>query len=151
MPRSSSSVPDFVEISCACASARRAARTVSQLYDDQLKGTGLEAAQFALLALIDRLGPCNQATIGQAFAMDKTTVSRNVMLLKKNRWIEESPATDRRHRRYVLSAVGRKSFAAAKPAWRRAQQQLRSSMTQQEWDAMFAAFNALAQATSAIT
>lgn len=138
----------IVELACACATARRAARTVSQFYDGHLKGTGLEAGQFALLTLIDRLGPCNQSAIGEAFAMDKTTVSRNVTLLKNKGWIEDASSTDRRHRRYVLSANGRKCLNGARPAWRRAQQRLRASMTAEQWEAMFAAFHSLARATA---
>jgi DNA-binding MarR family transcriptional regulator len=149
MRRSSNTGAGVVDLACACASARRAARTVTQMYDSHLVGSGMEATQFALLSLIDRLGPSSQAAIGEAFAMDKTTVSRNVTLLRKKGWIEESPSSDRRHRAFVLSAGGRKSLAAAKPAWRRAQQRLRSTMTAQEWDAMFGAFRSLARATNA--
>lgn len=148
MPRSSNPAPGIVELACACATARRVSRSMSQLYDGHLRGTGLEATQFALLALLDRLGPSTQASIGQAFAMDKTTVSRNMTLLKKNGWIEDAPSTDRRHRCIQLSAAGRKSLAAAKPAWKRAQQQLRSAMTSHEWDAMWESFAALTRATA---
>lgn len=150
MRRNSSPAPGIVELSCACATARRAARTISQLYDDHLRDSGLQATQFALLAIMDRLGPCTQAAIGEAFAMDKTTVSRNVTLLKKNGWIADAPSADRRHRCFVLSATGRKSLAVAKPAWRRAQQRLRSAMTSTEWDAMWDALHALTRATAGI-
>jgi hypothetical protein len=43
----------LMELACACASARQAARAITQLYDRWLDGTGLEAAQFALLMAVN--------------------------------------------------------------------------------------------------
>src|SRR5213593_637056 len=43
-------------LACACASLRRAARAVTQLYDTELQGTGLRATQFTLLQALERKG-----------------------------------------------------------------------------------------------
>ncbi len=128
---------------CACATVRRAARVVTQLYDGYLRSSELEGTQFALLSVLRSEGPCNQAAIGARFALDKTTLSRNVKLLKDRGWIESTDAEDGRERRYVLTATGQKRLAAAKPLWRRAQEHLRSSMTAKEWNAMWKAFRTL--------
>src|SRR5262249_58172261 len=66
---------------CACATARHVARTLTQLYDAALRDTGLEAPQFALLMAIDQIGPCNQSALVERYALDKTTVSRNLQWL----------------------------------------------------------------------
>ena len=58
----------------------------------------------------------------------------------------QKPTIDRRHRCFALSAKGRTCLVAAKPAWQRAQQQLRSAMTPRDWAAMGGAFHSLARA-----
>src|SRR6185295_5963120 len=127
------SAPDsLVDLPCACATVRRAARAVTQLYDRHLRATEIEGTQFTLLSVLSSLGPCSQAAIGHRLALDKTTLSRNLKLLKNKGWIETTAAEDGRERRYVLTVAGEKRLAAAKPAWRRAQEHLRSAMTAKE-------------------
>jgi DNA-binding MarR family transcriptional regulator len=116
---------------------------LTQLYDSRLRDVGIEAPQFALMMALDAHGPCSQGTLGRRHALDKTTISRNLKLLERNRWIESSVASDRRERQLVLTAEGRKRLAAAKPVWKKAQEQLRSGMTKAQWDAMFRAFRAV--------
>ena len=45
-----------VELPCACANLRRAARTVTKLYEDQLRDSGLRATQFTLLQALGITG-----------------------------------------------------------------------------------------------
>ncbi len=139
--------PDaLVDLPCACATVRRAARAVTQLYDGHLRSSEIEGTQFALLSVLSSQGPCSQAAIVERFALDKTTLSRNLKLLKNKGWIETAEAEDRRERRYLLTAAGERRLGAARPAWRRAQEHLRASMTGKEWDAMWTAFRALTAA-----
>ena len=143
-------VPDApVDLPCVCATVRRAARAVTQLYDGHLRASDIEGTQFALLSVLKSQGPCSQAAISERFALDKTTLSRNLTLLKNKGWIVSAEAEDARERRYVLAAAGERRLAAAGPAWRRAQEHLRSSMTEKEWDAMWKAFRTLTTAAHA--
>ena len=135
--------PRFV---CACATARHVARTLTQLYDSALRDTGLEAPQFALLMAIERLGPCNQSALGERYALDKTTVSRNLKWLDRQGWVRVSNGKNRRERELTLTAEGRKRLAAAHPKWRKAQALLRSEMSDTEWNAMFRAFEKITEA-----
>jgi DNA-binding MarR family transcriptional regulator len=123
-------------IVCACATIRRASRAVTQLYDKWLRDHGIEGPQFALLAMLERLGECNQTTMGQRLDLDKTTLSRNLRLLKQRGWIDVAAGTDARERRVALTTGGRRQLAAAKPAWRKAQAQLRSALNEHDWNTM---------------
>jgi DNA-binding MarR family transcriptional regulator len=131
---------------CACAAARHVARTLTQLYDTALRDTGLEAPQFALLMAIDRIGPCNQSALGERYALDKTTVSRNLKWLERRGWVQVSIGRNRRERELTLTAEGRKRLAAAHPKWRKAQALLRSEMSDADWNAMFRAFGKITDA-----
>ena len=119
---------------------------LTQLYDSRLQRSGLEAPQFALMMTLEMQGPCSQVALGRRYALDKTTISRNLKLLKRNGWVKGSSASDRRERLVTLTAAGRRRLAAAKPEWKTAQAVLRAGMTPGEWNAMFDAFATVTKA-----
>jgi DNA-binding MarR family transcriptional regulator len=136
------SLPD---LDCACATVRRAARLLTQLYSHEM-GSEIEPAQFALLSALSLHPGAKQAGLGRALGLDKTTMSRNLSVMKKNGWIEAGVAGDRRERGYRITAAGEKILAAAKPGWARAQQKLRAALEPGDWDQMFEVFGRVAEA-----
>lgn len=145
MKQAKAANPVLAEMACACATARQAARAMTQLYDAWLRDTGLEAPQFALLMALDKGGPQPQSSMSQRFAIDKTTLSRNLRLLEARGWIEPAQGNDRRERRFGITSAGRERIRAAYPAWNRAQADLKSAMTASEWNQMFRAFRTAAR------
>ena len=145
-PHAEPAPASLTDLACACATARQVARVLTQLYDTWLGGTGLEAPQFALLMALEKQGAVSQAAIGRRYALDKTTISRNLKVLERKGLIVSSSADDKRERRFTLTTEGDKRLASAKPAWKKAQEHLRSGMTEKQWDAMFDAFRAVAGA-----
>jgi DNA-binding MarR family transcriptional regulator len=127
---------ELPDSACACATLRRAARLVTQLYDKELR-SHLPASQFALLSAIAKRPKSTQSALARTLAFDKTTLSRNLALLKKNGWIEYTATNDQRERGVRLTAAGADLLAAAKPGWRRAQRRLQSAMTAAQWNAMW--------------
>jgi DNA-binding MarR family transcriptional regulator len=114
---------------CALASTRRAARLLTQLYDSYLAEYGIEAGQFALLMMVDAMAERGQAGIAQALGMDKTTLSRNLKVLRQRGWVEsEAGSGDARRRELSLTAEGRAVLAKAQPGWRRAQEAFREQL-----------------------
>lgn len=139
--------PSLPEIACACASLRRAARLVTQLYDEEFR-PGLQASQFALLSAIKRWPSCNQSTLARMLAFDKTTLSRNLGLLQKQGWIDRASAGDSRERGFRLTKPGQRTLNKAKPDWERAQKRLRSAMTVAQWKAVWSSLRDLTDATN---
>lgn len=137
-------------IDCACATARQAARALTRFYDSALRAAGIEAAQFALMMALDTDGPCSQVELGRRYLLEKTTVSRNVNLLERKGWLQSSPAEDKRKRQLKLTAAGRKLLAAAKPEWKKAQNQLRSGMAPGQWDEVFRVFRSVTRMAQAL-
>jgi DNA-binding MarR family transcriptional regulator len=146
----STAPPALTDLACACATARQVARVLTQLYDRSLRDTGMQAPQFALLMTLNKQGPSSQIALGRRYALDKTTVSRNLKSLNRKGWIESSGAGDGRERQFRLTADGRAHLAAGLPAWKKAQSQLRASMTEEQWNAMFRAFRTVTQAAQRI-
>ena len=143
--RAHAAPPALAEIACACATARQVARLLTQLYDGWLAETGLEAPQFALLMTLDAHGAVSQAALGRRYALDKTTMSRNLKLFERKGWITASGADDKRERRFAITPAGHARLAAARPEWKKAQEHLRAGMTAKQWHAMFEAFRTAAQ------
>jgi DNA-binding MarR family transcriptional regulator len=141
---------ELMDLPCACATARLVSRVLTQLYDSRLKRAGMEAPQFTLLMTLEKKGASSQTDLGRRYALDKTTVSRNLQLLEKKGWITRSPGEDRRERRFELTTAGRKRLDAAKPEWKKVQDQLRAALTPDQWDAMFASFTTVARAAQTL-
>ena len=121
---------------CACASLRRAARAVSQLYDEQLRETGLRATQFTLLQALARRGESTQGELGALLAIDSTTLTRTLRPLEEAGWIRARSGEDRRERYWAVTAAGRRRMERARSAWEAAQKQLRSRLGDERWRAL---------------
>jgi DNA-binding MarR family transcriptional regulator len=131
-------LPDLV---CACATVRRMARVITQLYGDHLSPTGLETTQISLLFILNKWPGSSQVALCGMLAFDKTTLSRNLTLLKKKGLVESAAVEHQREKGFYLTATGKEQLAAAKPRWNNAQAQLRSAMSGKEWKAMWKVFH----------
>jgi DNA-binding MarR family transcriptional regulator len=122
-PRSTASVTD-----CACNNLRKAARAVTQYYDDALRPSGLRATQFSLLATIREFGTVNIGTLADEAVMDRTTLTRNLKLLEEEGLVTVSPGTDARVREVSLTSAAHEKLELALRYWKRAQAHMASRM-----------------------
>jgi DNA-binding MarR family transcriptional regulator len=113
---------------CACANLRRAARAVSRLYNHELRSQGVEITQFTILMALERAGEISQGKLGKLLALDSTTLTRMLSLLRKRGWIQEKEGDDRRFRMIRLATAGRARLEKALPQWKRAQDRLRAAL-----------------------
>jgi DNA-binding MarR family transcriptional regulator len=132
---------------CACASLRRAARAVSQFYDGEVRSTGLSGTQFTLLQVLASVGEMTQGRLGQALAMDSTTLTRTLGLMRRHGWIESWLGHDRRERNWRLSPKGRVQLEKSQPAWKRSQDRMRQLLGPEAWAGLFSSLDRLAEAT----
>lgn len=106
---------------CACFNLRRAARAVTQHYDEALRPIGLRATQFSMLTVIRGRGPLSIQELARHLVMDRTTLTRNLRPLRETGYVDVEPGTDRRVREISLTDKGNKVLAQAFPLWREAQ------------------------------
>jgi len=119
---------------CACFNLRKAARAVTQRYDEALKPCGLRTTQFSILAVLARLSPAPMAHLSGALVMDRTTLTRNLRPLVDQGLVAIVPgADDLRKRNVSLTAKGRKALERALPHWRKAQQDMIGRITPARW------------------
>ena len=116
-----------------CASFRRAARAITQSYDEALRPVGLRATQFTILQVLSRAGELSQSEIAQILAMDSTTLTRTLRIMSREGWIAERRGEDRRERWLRLAKAGRDQFNRAFPRWEKVQAQLERQLGAKRW------------------
>lgn len=116
---------------CACANLRRAARAVSRLYSRALRPERIEITQFTLLMTLDRTGEVSQGKLGKLLALDSTTLTRVLELLRKKGWVKEKEGDDRRFRMIQLTAVGKTKLMQSMPHWKKAQNRVQQALGEQ--------------------
>lgn len=118
---------------CLAGSLRAAARVATRLYDARLAGSGMRIGQVALLAQLRRHGPLSTSQLAELLSIERSTAVRDVQVLERMGLVAGQPdATDRRSRQLSLTTQGEQRLAAAAPAWRSAQDLMRSRLGGQE-------------------
>lgn len=135
-PRSYESAITAISTECACRSVRRTARAVTALYDRSLAPTGLRAGQMTLLVALERAGPIPFTRLAGILGMDRTTLTRNLAPLQRERLVALGPGPDRRVRLATITEKGRKVLEAAIPLWEEAQDQIAGALGPGRWQAI---------------
>jgi len=113
---------------CACANLRRAARAVTRLYNQELLSDGIEITQFTLLMALNQVDEISQGELGELLALDSTSLTRMLKLLKDHGWVQAKEGDDRRFRLFRLTKAGREKFQQCVPHWKHAEEQLRAAL-----------------------
>ena len=121
---------------CACFDLRRTARAVSRMYDNFLRDAGLNITQFSLLRLICVEKDLSISTLGRYMVMDRTSITRALAPLERDRLIYSRAGADKRIRIISVTNKGRKLIESAEPKWRQAQEALMDTIGEDRWRAM---------------
>ena len=111
----------MIPAKCACTRVRRAARSLTDLYDEALRPLGLKITQFSLLRTLARIGPVNISSLAAEMALDRSTLGRNLAVLARQRLVGLSEGDDSRERTVALTTKAHRLLAKAVPRWNQAQ------------------------------
>ncbi len=117
-----------VVLACAVMNFRQVARSVTARFDDQLRPVGLRATQLNLLMAIETSTAVTITDLAEILAMDRTTMTRNLKLLRQRKLVDR--------KRIALTAKGRRAAAAALPLWEKAQAEILDSLGKKRWAAL---------------
>ncbi len=131
-----------IEETCAGLNVRKAARTVTRLYDEVLQPTGLRLTQFNLLVAVALAGEAPMTQLAETLVMDRTTLARNLKPLESQGLLTIDAGTDRRRHLVRLTERGRQALATALPYWEQAQNQVVTRLGQEQWQALLAELKA---------
>jgi DNA-binding MarR family transcriptional regulator len=113
------------EVRGACIGMRvaRLHRIVARVYEQALHPVGLSLPQMEILTvLISAKGPVRPATLAGRLMLERSSVSRNLALMKTRGWVtvvETSPTG--RAMSVTITDTGVAAFTSASTAWRGAQ------------------------------
>ena len=124
-----------VVLACAVMNFRQVARSVTARFDDQLRPVGLRATQLNLLMAIETSTAVTITDLAEILAMDRTTMTRNLKLLRRRKLVDGKTI--------ALTAKGRRAAAAALPLWEKAQAQILDSLGKQRWAALLGELEAV--------
>lgn len=119
---------NVLDILCACATLRKAARSVTQLYDLVLQPSGLKLTQFHALRSIHEAGELAQWKFARQHAVAVETLSRRLAALRRRGFVSVRIGGNHGERIYVLTETGKDAYFKALPYWERAQKRFRQSL-----------------------
>jgi DNA-binding MarR family transcriptional regulator len=122
---------------CACSRLRRAARAITQLYDDALAPVGLRVTQLALLRALQRQGRMRIGELAAQSLLDRTALSRNLDPLAARKLVTVEPGRDARTREVMLTRQGIAALAAASPHWEKAQRDVARHIGRERLDGLY--------------
>jgi DNA-binding MarR family transcriptional regulator len=117
---------------CVCFNIRKAARAISHLYDRFLRPAGLRATQFALLMAARINSPVTLTRLAKITVMDRTTLTRNLVVLEKRGFIAIQAGEDRREREVSLTPQGYEVLEQGASLWAQAQAHIQEGLGR-EW------------------
>src|SRR5579863_8321425 len=121
------------ELPCMCGSFRRTARALSSFYEEALRATGLRVTQLTILQVLARAGEVSQGRLGEILAMDSTSLTRTLAIMRRRGWIAERRGEDQRERLLRLSRGGAAKLKRVTPVWNEVQARLGGKLGERGW------------------
>jgi DNA-binding MarR family transcriptional regulator len=118
---------------CLCGSMRRATRALTQFYERVLAPSGLSATQMTILQALLRAGEVTQGRLGEMLAMDSTSLTRTLRIMRREEWVALRRGRDRRERLVRLSNRGVNKLREAEPVWEQVQSRVHEVLGEQDW------------------
>jgi DNA-binding MarR family transcriptional regulator len=106
---------------CIGVRVRLINRVITAVYDDALRPFALRISQANILSALAYLGATRPAMISRVLRIEKSTLSRDLELMKKKGWLESDPPVSGRSQTIRLTPLGAKLLAKIRPSWERAQ------------------------------
>jgi DNA-binding MarR family transcriptional regulator len=122
---------------CVCFNLRKAARSITHVYDAALRPSGLRATQYTVLNVVRALAPAAVTKIADAAVIDRTTLTRSLTLLERDGLLRMVPSSDGRERLYALTAGGERALDRARPFWEETQARVIAALGAQRLDRLF--------------
>jgi DNA-binding MarR family transcriptional regulator len=94
------------------------------------------------------VGERSQGALGEILAMDSTTLTRTLAIVRRRGWIAQRRGSDRRERLLRLAKAGETQLNRALPLWDETQSRLRSRLGDQAWQNVFQLTNQVTNALS---
>lgn len=117
-----------VAADCIAVRVRLIHRVISAIYDDALRPHGLRISQGNILVVVAQQGQIRPADLCRWLRIEKSTLSRDIEVMKRHGWIESDPPDGGRNQILCVTTAGLAMLAAITPAWEQAQAEARQCL-----------------------
>ncbi|MDQ7783256.1 MAG: MarR family winged helix-turn-helix transcriptional regulator [Desulfomonilaceae bacterium] len=130
---------------CACFNLRRAARLVTQRFDEAFRELGLRATQLSVLTAVYHVSNPPLSKLAGTLGMDRTSLTRNLQVLQRKGLIVVKEGDDKRQRRICITPEGERVLASAFPIWRKVQTEVEEAIGAEKWDGLLTGLHEVAR------
>ena len=106
---------------CITFNLQKAARTMARRMEAVLAPFDLTAQQFSAMVILHNGGALATTRLAELTGTERTTITRNLKLLRKRGLVEAAYEIDRRINAVQLTDAGRSILSDAYPAWHKVQ------------------------------
>ncbi len=112
---------DRIATDCIAVRVRLINRVVTAIYDEALRPNGLRVSQANILVAVARIGEARPADVCRLLRIEKSTLSRDVEVMKSKRWLESDPPDGGRKQVLRITPLGLELLVRSQNAWESAQ------------------------------
>jgi DNA-binding MarR family transcriptional regulator len=116
---------DRVATDCIAVRVRIINRVLTALYDEALRPLGLRVSQANILVAVARKEEARPADVCRLLRLEKSTLSRDVEVMKRKGWLVSDPPTGGRNQALRVTPEGLELLDRSQPAWESAQAEAR--------------------------
>lgn len=135
---------------CASLNFRRTARAVTRMYDAAMQASGVRSTQFAILIGIAKTQPVSIGVLAKVLVLDRTTLTRSLRLLQKEKLVTISARSTMRRKFLELTPAGERALERSLPLWRLVHAQFVSTVGSEYWLRLRGELESLAKTTMAL-
>ena len=117
----------------ACVNFRKTSRAITRWFDEELEPSGLRSTQLAILLTVVAMERPTYSHVAREMATNTSTISRNLMILKKERLVETKAGRSGKHKIISLTPEGIRRVRDAIPLLARTQQEFLSQFGAERW------------------
>ena len=121
---------------CPVFNIRAASRTITKLFDEILKPSGMQTTQFAVLVGVQILDSPSINQLASGLVMDRTTVTRGLKPLEKEGLIKIVSGEDKRTHFVKITPKGIKALQKTLPYWEKARTVVSEDFGQKHLDGL---------------
>jgi DNA-binding MarR family transcriptional regulator len=128
---------------CTANTLRRASRQVSAVFDEAIGETGLRGTQFTLLTALAIGKEMPLTRLAEVLSLDRTTLTRNLAPLEREKLVESRATPDGRVRKVALTVRGQEALERALPRWEMAQKRMVEKLGERKWKELMSTLEAM--------
>jgi DNA-binding MarR family transcriptional regulator len=125
---------EYFASQCASFNFRKAARVITQLFDNALQPVGLRSTQLVVLLAAGIYENATMSKLADVIVADRTTLTRALKPLFLKGYLKNVQGKDKRKTSIVLTDKGHQIVLKSVPYWTKAQNHVVKNLGQKNWE-----------------